>query len=160
LGDAHQYPGLTADAGRAAEDRLSKRALLCHVPIFEALPGRLLTTLARRCDVIAVGAGTVLVTEGARADAFYVLVHGSVAFTQADEDVSASSVSGTTIALGSVLSNRPPQLTATARHDSELLRFRAREFWQISSASPELLRAVVGALTTLLMAGRTDALST
>jgi CRP-like cAMP-binding protein len=158
--DALQCSEFAADDGRLAWGHDSKRELLRQAPVFETFPDRLLTILARRCDTVAVAARTVLIAEGASVPGFYVLARGRVACTERDREVSASSLSGTTIGLGSMLSNRPSSLTVTTQDDSWLLAFREREFWQIAIGSPELLRAVVGALTTLLMAGRTDALST
>ena len=91
---------------------------------------------------------------------FYVLERGTVAATQRGVEVSAWSLSGTTIGLGAMLSSRLSSLTVTTRDESSLLAFREPEFWQIAVGSPELLRAVVAALTTFLMTGQTDALST
>ena len=160
MADTPQQSDYTADAGHLTQEHLSKRELLRQAPIFETFPDRLLTTLARRCDAVVVAAGTVLIAEGAPTLGFYVLERGSVVFTERDEEVSASSRPGTIIGLGSVLSNRPSPLTVTAKDDSWLASFRGSEFWQLAVGSPELLRATVGALTTLLMAGQTEALPT
>jgi CRP-like cAMP-binding protein len=160
VNDAPQGSESTPGAGHLAQEHLSKRELLRQAPVFETFPDRLLTILARRCDTVAVAAGTVVIAEGVPVPGFYVLAGGSLAFTEREEEVSAASLSGTTIGLGSMFSNRPSSLTVTTRDDSWLLAFREREFWQIAVGSPELLRAVVGALTRLLMAGHTDALST
>ena len=157
---AGQRSDSTADAGHLAQEHLSKRELLRQVPVFEDFADRLLITLARRCDTVAVPAGTVLIAEGAPAQGFYVLERGRVAFTEHDVEVSASSLPGTTLGLGSVLSSRPSPLTVTTREDSWFLAFREQEFWQLAIGSAELLRAVVSALTTSLMAGQTDTLST
>ena len=144
---------------RFAPSRLSKRDVLERGEVFSQFPPRLLTILARRCDVVAMERGTTIATEGHAFESFYVLVAGAVRLT-ADSGADGTRTStGDTIGLGSVLTSRRSRVTATALEDTELLRLSSREFWRLATAEPDFLRALTAGLVTMLVDRCPDALA-
>jgi len=136
---------------------LSKRALLGFVPLFARFPPSVLTVLARRCDRVRAGAGTVILTEGVRADAFYVRRAGRVGLSRRGVPVRMIAERGDTICLGAVLTREPYLVAASAMTDSDLLRFGARQFWQLATDSPDLLRSLTAGIATMLLDAHPDA---
>ena len=64
---------------------------------------------------------------------------------------------GDTIGLGAVLTREPSLVAASAMTDSDLLRFGARQFWQLATDSPDLLRALTAGIATMLLDAHPDA---
>jgi MFS family permease len=143
-------------AARHAVTVAPRVAILERLDLFQNATRSSLETLAGAAEEIAVPAGTVLVAEGAQADAFYVLTEGrldvSAIGETRTEPVHLRSLEPVSY-VGEIglLGHMPRTATVTATSQSMLLRIGGEDFLDALtrlSASPSLLE---GARTRLAL---------
>ncbi|MGL6278962.1 MAG: cyclic nucleotide-binding domain-containing protein [Gaiella sp.] len=103
------------------------------VPLFSSTSRRDRQTIARLADVVTVPEGTVLIREGATADAFYVIVDGVAEVSRAGAHV-ASLGPGDHFGEIGLLERIPRTATVTAATSLELVVLARREFRSLISA--------------------------
>jgi len=150
-------PLLRADrvAARTAAAIAPRVAILERLDLFRNASRSSLEALAQSAQEITVAAGTTIMAEGDRADAFYVLTEGELDVSAVGE-AGAAPVRLRTLGPGSyageigLLGRIPRTATVTARAPSTLLRIAGDDFLEALttlSASPSLLQSAQARLT-------------
>ena len=103
-------------------------ALLVRVRAFAPLPAPDLETLARRVRWLAVDAGTVVIAEGERGDAYYVLEHGRFRVEQGGVLLRTLDEPADGFGEIALIRNVPRTATVTAEEPSVLLVVRRDDF--------------------------------
>jgi len=122
-------------------------ALLRNLPLFGPLPPATVEYLAGRAVRRRVAAGTTVVEQGERGDAFYVVADGVVEVSSdggPPRDLRSGDFFGEIALLRSV----PRTATVVAKTDAELLELAGEDFVEAVSGNADALRAadaVVGA---------------
>jgi MFS family permease len=138
------YPSLRrldARGRRRLADLEPRIAALEQVAIFDAASRPALERLAGEAREIGVPAGSAIIREGEPADAFYVLIDGSVdvaARGEADGPERHIRTMNPVSAFGEIglLARSPRTATVTADQDSRLYRIRGEAFLDALSAAP------------------------
>jgi CRP-like cAMP-binding protein len=128
---------------------IERVAVLHGVGIFRSVPGRDLVPLARRLEEVRFASGEVVIEAGAIEDWFFVIAAGSVTATVGDR-VAREIGPGGVVGELAVLAPAPRSATVTATAPSLLLRLRRRPFEELLEDRPEIARAVIRALATML----------
>ncbi|HCY13755.1 MAG TPA: Crp/Fnr family transcriptional regulator [Gammaproteobacteria bacterium] len=129
-------------------------SLLSQVPIFSALSATELDSLAALTGRLQVKRGAVIVTEGTRADALYVVVAGRVrVFVTAEDGKEAVlAIEGPGASFGEIalLDGDPRSASVAAMEPTELLVISRGAFRGLLEQSPETATAVIGALAGMV----------
>lgn len=115
----------------------SKQRRLAELAVLHGLPHRLLRRVAAVADEVALPAGTVLLRQGARSDAAYLLASGFLDVLRDDAEV-AMLRPGDVVGETGVLGRLPRNATVVAATDAVLYEIPARFFSPLVDDSPEL----------------------
>ena len=110
---------------------------LQRVPFFREIPKKDIASAARRFTVLAYTAGTTIVSEGSRGDAFYVMIHGEYAVTVRGRQVFQDSTGGFFGEIG-LLQDVPATASVVARRDSLVMVQHRSAFHAMLEAIPVL----------------------
>jgi predicted MFS family arabinose efflux permease len=124
---------------RAMDRRLREPeglALLRNIAIFAPLSPAGLNALARQLVRVPVTAGTVIVSEGAESDQFYLIESGSVVVRRGVQQIRTEGPGEYFGEIG-LLRDVPRTATVTAAEDSVLLTLGRSEFLAAMSGNPE-----------------------
>jgi len=120
---------------------LGARELIEAVPLLEGLPERALEALAGRAKAVATLPGDVIIGEGERGDALYVITRGRVRVTrEADGTVLGELGDGDFFGETALLGDHVRTATVAAAAPSQLLRLTRREVLALAEEQPELKR--------------------
>ena len=123
-----------------------KTATLAGLPMFAGLDQRSLEAVAVLADEVSLPAGTVLVREGDPADAFYVIVKGTVHIERAGSLVRSMSDGGFLGEIG-LLEDRDRSATAICATACEFIELGAFEFGRVMATFPDVRSRVEAAVT-------------
>jgi CRP/FNR family cyclic AMP-dependent transcriptional regulator len=128
-----------------AGDMSEKIDLLRAVPLFADLDARSLQAIAALTREVDARAGEVLVQEGGPADAFYVIVDGTVRVEREGRFVRSMMAGGF---LGEIALVQQGERTATATcvTDCRLLMLQGHEFQRLLETFPAIHRRVSAAV--------------
>jgi CRP-like cAMP-binding protein len=123
-----------------------KTDVIARLPIFAGLEPRSQDAVAALARVVSRPVGSVLVREGEPADAFYVIVSGTVHIHQKGRFVRSLSAGGF---LGEIALVDPGERTATATcaTDCELVELGSHEFGRVMASFPDVRGRVEAAAT-------------
>lgn len=121
------------------------------VSMFAGLDRAALNELEARLNAVTVPRGTALVTEGAKANALYVVVSGRFAVEVAGEKVAEIS-HGTTIGEIAFFAGGARTATVRAIRDSVVVRLTRDDFDATLKAAPEIWQSITATLATRLAA--------
>ncbi len=135
---------LTPGRDAAGElDRLTARQLLRTVPLFAGLPPAALEKLARLSTQVTFLEGDIIIGEGERGDALYIIIRGTVRVSreraghgQALAELGQGDFFGETALLGDAVRTA----TVTAAMSTTLLRLSRRQVLKLAVADAELHR--------------------
>ncbi len=122
-----------------------KTAILARLPIFAKLDGRSLEAIATLARIVSMPAGTVLISEGEAAEAFYVIVTGTVRVERNGEFVRSMSDGGF---LGEIalVEERTHTATVTCTTECEFVQLSRHEFGRVMERFPEVRARVAAAV--------------
>jgi CRP-like cAMP-binding protein len=121
---------------------VDKARLLSEVPLLSGVPTEVLADLAALSEVESRPDGDVLFVEGDPADAFYVIIEGSVRASIGDSLVGRAGA-GVEIGALAVLDERPRLFTATTETPAVVLRIDGEDFLYLLEQQPRLARGVI-----------------
>ena len=121
---------------------VDKARLLSEVPLLSGVPTEVLADLAALSEVESRPDGDVLFVEGDPADAFYVIIEGSVRASVGDSLVGRAGA-GVEIGALAVLDERPRLFTATTETPAVVLRIDGEDFLYLLEQQPRLARGVI-----------------
>lgn len=134
-----------------------ERVLALHdVPLFEAVPGRVLAAVAARAVEVSVEAGDVVIAEGAHEDHLFVLVTGRLRAVH-EGRLLRDLVPGATVGELAALLPEPRSATVTAVEPTLLLRIDKPVLDELLVEYPELAVGVIRTLVMMLRHGPRDA---
>lgn len=116
---------------------------LAALPLFAGMDAHTLVDLADGMEWLALPGGALLFAQGEASDALYILVHGRLAASKADDEgrvrplgaVTPGECAGETGLIAGV----PRSATVTAMRDSELLRLSREAFERLIAAHPQAM---------------------
>jgi len=122
-----------------------KTAILGRLPIFAKLDARYLEAIGTLARIVSMPAGTVLMSEGEAADAFYVIVSGTVHVERNGEFVRSMSDGGF---LGEIalVDGRTHTATVTCTTACEFVQLGRHEFGRIMDRFPDVRMRVDAAM--------------
>jgi CRP-like cAMP-binding protein len=123
-------------------------ALLRHVPLFAATPGRVLAGLAQVLDDVSFAAGDTIIAEGAVEDWLFILLSGNVEVIRVDGRVRMGPID--VIGELAVLDPQPRAATVVALTDVTTFRLDKRSFDEALRTRPEIATGVIAALVRRL----------
>ena len=110
----------------------------------------LIASIAREAEVPR---GGTIFSEDDVSDAMYVVVHGRVRLEKAGTEVMTAG-DGQSIGTWALFDNQPRLMTATAIDDTQLLRIRSEDFYDLladhEEITPVMFRAVIERVKTLI----------
>ncbi len=122
---------------------------LQRVPLFADVPGRTLASVAARASEVAVGAGQVVIEQGAVEDHLFALVRGRLVATEGDRVLRELEV-GSTVGELAALAPEPRSATVRALTPSLLLRIDRPVLDELLADHPELARGVITSLVRMI----------
>ncbi len=131
---------------------------LGSVPMFAACTRRELSQIARACDEIAVGQGSVIVEEGAAGHDFYLILEGRASVLHGSSEV-ASLGPGQFFGELSLLDGEPRNATVRAKTSMTLLVLGTREFSAVIDSWPGVARKMLVQMARRLRKADADAVS-
>jgi CRP-like cAMP-binding protein len=134
---------------------VDKARLLSGVPLLSAVPTEVLADLAALTDVESRPDGDVLFVEGDPADAFYVIIEGSVRASIGDSLV-GHAAAGEEVGALAVLDERPRLFTATTETPAVVLRIDGEDFLYLLEQHPRLARGVIRHLASQMRSAEAD----
>lgn len=140
--------------GEGPPGRSIDTAFLRSVQVFSGLSEEALSDLVATLEPVDLVAGRTLLTQGADADALYVIVTGRlrVSVATGDEEQILHELSrGQVFGEIALLTGRPRTATIRSVRDSYLLRLPARDFHRLIDQHPRLLLAVSRLLVDRLL---------
>jgi CRP/FNR family transcriptional regulator, cyclic AMP receptor protein len=123
-------------------------ALLRHVDLFAATPGRVLAGMAHVLEEVEFPAGSTLMEAGTVEDWLFVIVDGSVEVARADHRITMGP--GTVVGEMAVLDPQPRSATVTARSTVTAFRLRKAAFDEALHTRPEIAAGVITELVRRL----------
>jgi len=122
-----------------------KTAILARLPIFAKLDARSLEAIGSLARVVSMPAGTVLMSEGEAAEAFYVIVSGTVHVERNGEFVRSMSDGGF---LGEIalVEERTHTATVTCATACEFVQLGRHEFGRVMDRFPDVRTRVDAAV--------------
>jgi CRP-like cAMP-binding protein len=124
---------------------MDKTDVLAGLPIFANLHPRSLQAVAALAVEESAPAGTVLMREGEPADAFYVIVSGTVHIERGGRFVRSMSSGGFIGEIG-LVEGAERSATATCTTDCEFIRFGSREFRRVIDTFPDVRARITAAV--------------
>jgi len=121
-------------------------SFLKKVPLFEAVPGDCLLTLATKAQTVRLLSGETLFHRGDQGDALYILSQGSIS-VQVSEDEVARPKLGKCIGEMAVIGALPRSATCVANEEAELLRVSADSFVALVKSQSSIALGVLQTLT-------------
>ena len=139
-----------------ARDLLGWQLALRHTQLFSSLPERRLKRVARRFDVTRWAAGSELVRSGARGDAFFVILDGSV---RVDPVKGPPGVLGAGGCFGelALIDGAPRAATITAASDVTAAQLSRAEFGKLLRNEPRVALYLGNSLVKLIRTLQTSA---
>jgi CRP-like cAMP-binding protein len=130
-----------------------KTDIVARLPVFAGLEPRCVEAVAALARVVSKPADAVLVREGEPADAFYVIVDGTVHIHQNGRFVRSMSAGGF---LGEIalVEEGARTATATCATDCELVELGSHEFGRVMATFPEVRERVEAAAARRPHGGR------
>ena len=122
---------------------------LQRVPLFADVPGRTLASVAVRATEVEVGAGQVVIAQGAVEDHLFALVRGRLVATDGDRVLRELEM-GATVGELAALAPEPRSATVTALAPSLLLRIDRPVLDELLADHPELARGVITSLVRMI----------
>ena len=122
---------------------------LQRVPLFADVPGRTLASVAARASEVEVGAGQVVIEQGAVEDHLFALVRGRLVATDGDH-VLRELDPGATVGELAALAPEPRSATVTALAPSLLLRIDRPVLDELLADHPQLARGVITSLVRMI----------
>jgi CRP-like cAMP-binding protein len=123
---------------------MDKTGVLAGLPIFANLHPRSLQAVAALAVEESAPAGTVLMREGEPADAFYVIVAGTVHIERGGRFVRSMSSGGFIGEIG-LLEGSERSATATCATDCEFIRLDSHEFDRVVETFPDVRARITAA---------------
>ncbi len=122
-----------------AAPRLDSSELIGTVPLLNGLPTEVLDQLSECAKSVTFLAGDIVIGEGERGDALYIITHGVASVYKGDKEVAILS-DGDFFGEMALLGDQVRTATVKAKHPSTLLRLRRRDIMQIAGEGTELKR--------------------
>lgn len=122
-----------------AAPRLDASELIGTVPLLNGLPTEVLDQLSECAKSVTFLAGDIVIGEGERGDALYIITHGVVSVYKGDKKVAELS-DGDFFGEMALLGDQVRTATVKAKHPSTLLRLRRRDVMQLAREGTELRR--------------------
>ncbi|MCH9049292.1 MAG: cyclic nucleotide-binding domain-containing protein, partial [Proteobacteria bacterium] len=122
-----------------AAPRLDASELIGTVPLLNGLPTEVLDQLSECAKSVTFLAGDIVIGEGERGDALYIITHGIASVYKGDKKVAELS-DGDFFGEMALLGNQVRTATVKAKHPSTLLRLRRRDVMQLAREGTELKR--------------------
>jgi len=122
-----------------AAPRLDSSELIGTVPLLNGLPTEVLDQLSECAMSVTFLAGDVVIGEGERGDALYIITHGTSSVFKGDKEVAVLS-DGDFFGEMALLGDQVRTATVKAKHPSTLLRLRRRDIMQLAGEGTELKR--------------------
>lgn len=122
-----------------------RTARLSGIPMFSSLDERSLQAVTALAREVSAPAGTVLIREGEPADAFFVIVSGTVHIERAGAFIRSMSDAGFLGEIG-LMEDSPRSATAVCATDCELIALGRFEFGRIMETFPEIRARVQAAV--------------
>ena len=112
-------------------------------------PGRTLAALARRASEVEVGAGTVVITEGAVEEHMYAVVRGRLRVHRGERTITDLGP-GSTVGELAALVPEPRVASVTALEPTTLLRIDRPLLEELLADRPALASGIIGALVAMV----------
>jgi MFS family permease len=149
VGAAAVAIGLIGPAAIQAPAAKPEAMRIARIPLFAGLPAPRLDSAIAKAEVRPVSAGDVVIREGDAPDAFYVIVEGSFAVTQAGP---AGGESRTLRMLGpddvfgeiGLLTGKPRSATVTAESDGSVVALDGPDFLELVGSGPGVGNRLLG----------------
>jgi len=122
-----------------AAPRLDSSELIGTVPLLNGLPTEVLDQLSECAKSVTFLAGDIVIGEGERGDALYIITHGIASVYKGDKEVAILS-DGDFFGEMALLGDQVRTATVKAKHPSTLLRLRRRDIMQLAREGTELKR--------------------
>ena len=122
-----------------AAPRLDSSELIGTVPLLNGLPIEVLDQLSECAKSVTFLAGDIVIGEGERGDALYIITHGVASVYKGDKEVAVLS-DGDFFGEMALLGDQVRTATVKAKHPSTLLRLRRRDIMQLAGEGTELKR--------------------
>jgi len=127
-----------------------ERVVALHrVGLFADVPGRTLAALARRASEVEVGAGTVVITEGAVEEHMYAVVRGRLRVHHGERTITDLGP-GSTVGELAALVPEPRVASVTALEPTTLLRIDRPLLEELLADRPALASGIIGALVAMV----------
>lgn len=120
-----------------AAPRLQISDLIGTVPLLKGLPAEVLKKLAEHANLVTFLAGDIVIGEGERGDALYIITHGVVAVIK-EHTVVAELKDGDFFGEMALLGDQVRTATVKAKTPSTLLRLRRRDVLKLADSHLEL----------------------
>ncbi|HEY65649.1 MAG TPA: cyclic nucleotide-binding domain-containing protein [Caldilineae bacterium] len=155
----HRHPGLARALSKglhaplSSEDQAAAAEALARMPLFEGLPDDVLATIASRLLLLHMPANEVIFSEGARADAMYLVESGEVELRQSRgrrQEVLARIGPGGFFGEMALITGRPRSATAIATQPTNLWVLYRNEFEDLLIQQPAIATAVSRGLSERL----------
>lgn len=129
------------------------------VPLFGAVPGRVLAAVAQRATEVEVVAGARVIEAGAVEDHLFAVVRGRLRVHAGERSIAALGP-GSTVGELAALVPEPRSASVTALEPSVLLRIDKAVLDELLADRPELASLIITALVTMIrdrtVAARTE----
>ncbi|MGI9647251.1 MAG: cyclic nucleotide-binding domain-containing protein [Acidimicrobiia bacterium] len=122
-----------------------KIELLKEVPLFANLDRHELEEIGRHADEVSVAEGTVVVTQDASGNSFYVIVEGT-ADVMRDGRKLAELSDGDFLGEMALLEDLPRSATVVTTSPTRLLEMHRRDFSSVLDSAPHLARKMLATL--------------
>jgi len=171
--DRNVAPALTAPIPLKNRDRPTDRGAVGTVPamasdpkiehlakvrMFSALNKKELSLVSKASDVVKVGAGTQIVTEGTVGHEFYLITHGTAEVKRGGRKV-ATLAPGDYFGEMAILDRGPRSATVVAASDMELIVIGQREFLGVLEQVPAVTHKLLVSMAARHREADTRALS-
>jgi CRP/FNR family transcriptional regulator, cyclic AMP receptor protein len=130
---------------------IERVAVLQRVSLFAAVPGHTLVAVARVLEEVRVAAGVTFIERGSVEDWLFIVADGR-ARVHVDDYVFGELGDGAVVGELAVLAPAPRAASVTALEPTLLLRLRREPFDELLEDRPEIARAVIASLATMLQA--------
>ena len=120
-----------------AAPRLDASELIGTVPLLNGLPTEVLEQLSEHAKSVTFLSGDIVIGEGERGNALYIITHGVVSVYKGDKKVAELS-DGDFFGEMALLGDQVRTATVKAKHPSTLLRLTRRDVMQLAGEGTEL----------------------